>query len=460
MRKKLIYCIVLTKFFALQAQQTVGLIKHTSGSTNGYILFAPIASKITYLIDKCGRSVHTWKSNYTPRQSAYLLPDGSLLRAGNDSVVNFSGRTRGIIEKFDWDNKLIWSYTFPNYRECQHHDVCPLPNGNILVLAWEIKSSQELIALGRDPQQQGKALWAEKIIELKPIGTNSATVVWEWRVLDHIVQDYNASAPNYGSVLENPQLFDINFLAQKLDDWQHFNSVSYNAKLDQIIISNRNHGEFFIIDHSTTIKQAASHQGGKRNKGGDILYRWGNPMTYRAGTKADQQLFGQHYPHWIPEGLKDGGKILVFNNGFLRPEENYSSIDIIDPPVDKKGNYKLMPGTAYLPEEPFWRYMAPNPTRFFSMNISNAQRLPSGNTLICSGANGNFFEIDESKNVVWFYINPIGGNGPIIQGNEPSKNSVFRCFFYEPSYSAFSGRHLTSGSSLEFNPNNAPCSVK
>jgi hypothetical protein len=382
-----------------------------------------------------------------------------LLRTANDSVLNFSGRTRGIIEKFDWESNVIWSYTFPNLKECQHHDICPLPNGNILVLAWEIKGPDEVIKLGRDPKQQGKELWAEKIIELKPVGTKSATVVWEWHVLDHVIQNYDASAPNYGVVSENPQLFDINFLAQKWEDWQHFNSVSYNAKLDQIIISNRNHGEFFIIDHSTTKSEAASHQGGKRNKGGDILYRWGNPIAYGAGTKAEQQLFGQHHPHWIPEGLKDGGRILVFNNGFLRPEENYSSVDIISPPVDKKGNYTLTPGAAYMPEEPIWRYTAPNPTRFFSMNISNAQRLPSGNTLICSGANGNFFEIDENKNVVWFYINPIGNNGPIVQGKEPLKNSVFRCFFYEPSYSAFSGRNLTPGSSLEINPINTPCSV-
>ena len=458
--KRLIYFFVFTNFLLLKAQQTVGLIKHTNGSIDGYILFAPLSSNITYLIDKCGRPVHTWKSNYTPRQSAYLLPDGSLLRTGNDSVPNFSGRTRGIIEKFDWDNNLLWSYRFPNLSECQHHDICPLPNGNILVLAWDLKGAEEVIELGRDPEQIGKTLWAEKIIELKPISTNSATIVWEWRVLDHIIQDYNASAPNYGVVSENPQLFDINFLAQKLDDWQHFNSVSYNAKLDQIVISNRNHSEFFIIDHSTTARQAASHKGGKRNKGGDILYRWGNPMVYRTGTKADQQLYGQHHPHWIPYRLKDGGKILLFNNGFLRPEEKYSSVEIIDLPVDKKGNYKLTPGVAYLPEKPMWQYTAPNPTRFFSVNISNAQRLPKGNTLICSGAHGHFFEIDENKNVVWYYINPINDKGAIVQGSVPIKNHVFRCLFYEPSYSAFSGRNLTPGSPLEINPINVPCSAK
>ena len=65
--------------------------------------------------------------------------------------------------------------------------------------------------------------------------------------------------------------------------------------------------EFWIIDHGTTTAQAAGHTGGRRGRGGDLLYRWGNPRAYRAGTKADRKLFAQHNAHWIPKGLPGAG---------------------------------------------------------------------------------------------------------------------------------------------------------
>ena len=83
----------------------------------------------------------------------------------------------------------------------------------------------------------------------------------------------------------------------------HTNAVAYNAELDQIMLSIHAFSEVWIIDHGTTTEEAASHSGGKRGKGGDLLYRWGNPRAYRTGTNVDQRLFAQHNAHWIPEGL-------------------------------------------------------------------------------------------------------------------------------------------------------------
>jgi hypothetical protein len=54
------------------AQATVGLLRANSAE-DGYILFAPIQSDTTYLIDKCGRLVHQWGSANTPGMSAYPL---------------------------------------------------------------------------------------------------------------------------------------------------------------------------------------------------------------------------------------------------------------------------------------------------------------------------------------------------------------------------------------------------
>ena len=94
----------------------------------------------------------------------------------------------------------------------------------------------------------------------------------------------------------------------------HTNSVAYNEEFDQIILSNRGTSEIWIIDHSTTTEVAATHEGGNSEKGGDLLYRWGNPIAYRAGTENDQMLFGQHDAHWIASGLQGEGNILIFNN--------------------------------------------------------------------------------------------------------------------------------------------------
>ena len=85
-------------------------------------------------------------------------------------------------------------------------------------------------------------------------------------------------------------------------DWTHVNAVCYNPELDQIMLSVHSFSEVWIIDHSTTTEEAASHSGGRRGKGGDLLYRWGNPRAYRSGTRADQRLFAQHDAHWIAQG--------------------------------------------------------------------------------------------------------------------------------------------------------------
>jgi Arylsulfotransferase (ASST) len=195
-------------------------------------------------------------------------------------------------------------------------------------------------------------------------------------------------------------------------DWTHFNGVAYNPEFDQIMVSVHSFSEFWIIDHSTTTPEAASHHGGKSGKGGDLLYRWGNPRTYRGGTKADQRLFSQHNAHWIPPGQPGEGHVLVFNNGSKRPDGTYSSVDELILPVDTQGHYAYKPGTPYGPDKAVWSYTAPKKTDFYSFFISGAQRLPNGNTLICSGANGTIIEVTPDKETVWKYVNPVKGNEP------------------------------------------------
>lgn len=440
---------------------------NTEGSTEGYVLFAPLHSKITYLIDKCGKLVHSWTSDYTPSQSVYLLPNGNLLRSGNDTTNYLIPANGGHIELLDWNSKRLWHYTISNGKERQHHDIYPMPNGNVLVIAYRKRTRAEALAAGRDSVRTGREfILSEKIIELTPVGQDSAVTVWEWKVWDHLVQDLDSTLANYGKVAQNPQLLDLNYTPFAGEDWLHFNSVTYNAELDQVLFSSFHWNEMYIIDHSTTTAQAASHKGGRYGRGGDLLYRWGNPAAYQMGTAADKRLFGQHHPHWIEKGRPGAGKILIFNNGLKRPGERYSSLEIIEPPMDANGNYSLTAGKAFGPKNSSWNYTAPTPTLFFSQNISGAQRLANGNTLICAGSTGRLFEITADKKIVWEYICPVGFE-PVPQGTprgglttSRTNGQVFRCTFYEPSYPAFKGRKLRPGAPIELNPGTYPCLMK
>ena len=462
MRYIILSIVIIFKVYDISAQQTVGMFLKTPGSMDGYVLFSPINSTNTYLIDKCGYSIHTWTSTHRPGQSVYFLSDGTLLRPGNmgNTVFN-AGGNGGVVEQFSWNSTLLWSYTISSAVECQHHDVKKLPNGNILAIVWELKTVSEATLAGRNPSLLGSSLWSEKIVELQPVGSSSANIVWEWQVWDHLIQEYDSTKSNYGIVSQHPELLNLNYYTGSATaiDWLHINSIDYNAALDQIIVSSHSFNEVWIIDHSTSILEASTHSGGLSGRGGDLLYRWGNPIAYNRGTNVNRILYGQHNAHWIEPGLSGEGDMMIFNNGIGRPGGNYSSVEIIHPPIDSLGNYNLQTNQSYAPDSAYWVYKAVNPADFYGQNISGAQRLSNGNTIICIGPKGDFFEIDSMKNTVWHYINPIMQSGIATQGTTPTMNSVFRCSLYEPSYPGFNGFTLLAGSPIELNPLPSNCDM-
>jgi hypothetical protein len=440
-------------------QPKVGVQVNLPKAFQGYTLIFPLQSTKTYLIDMLGRIVRTWQSQYAAGQDAYLLPNGHLLRAAKlgESEALFAGPAQGgRVQEFTWEGKLIWDYKFHNQKQLQHHAITPLPNGNVMLIVWERKTAREALDAGVKPQfvRDGEML-VDSLIEVKPRGLTTGDLVWEWHLWDHLIQDHDRSKKNFGDVAAHPELVDANFgrnsfpafanLTQFLNppadkkgpkkgdskdealaklkgigylgagggrsfagfmpDWTHVNAVSYNARLDQVMLSPREFSEVWIIDHSTTTAEAAGHTGGKYGKGGDLLYRWGNPRAYRAGTAADQRLFSQHDTQWIPEGLPGEGHLLVFNNGGGR-QRNYSSVDEVVLPVGPDGRYEHKPGTAFGPDQPLWSYTAVKKSDFFAPLMSGAQRLPNGNTLICTGFSGTVFEVTPEKEIVWDYINP------------------------------------------------------
>ena len=429
--------------------QTVGLIQHDAGSLDeGYVLFAPINSTTTYLIDKCGRQLKTWSSSYKAGQSAYLLGDGTLFRTANVNNTTFiAGGQGGRIEKIDWNGNVIWSYTVSDATKCQHHDAKVMPNGNVLIIAWESKTNTEAIAQGRNPSLVLSTIWSEQIIEVQPVGSSSGNIVWEWHLWDHLAQDFDSTKLNYKPIASNPQLLNLNYGANVItSDWIHMNAIDYNPNLDQILLSSHNTNEIWIIDHSTTTAQAASHSGGNSGKGGDILYRWGNPQAYNNGTTADQKFFGQHNANWIESGLPFANQIMVFNNGLGRTGGNYSTVEIINPPVN---GYNYATTLPYLPLTNSWIYNNGNPNSYFANNVSGAQQLSNGNVIMCNGPVGTFTEINSSGTTVWKYISPVKATGIISQGSSPSQNLVFRCSFYPQNYIGFNGHTLIPSTIIE-----------
>jgi hypothetical protein len=446
--------------------RTVGLFSNDSTKTfKGYTLFAPKQNKMTYLINNEGRKVHEWKaSTYPPGQAVYLLESGNLLRTcmtpGN---LGTGGGEGGRIEEYNWNDSLVWYLNYSTTAYMQHHDIKRLPNGNIIMLVVEKKTLAEIIAAGFDTSKiqepdfnQKQILLPDCVIEIHPTSPSGGTVVWEWHVWDHLIQNFNSAKLNYGVPSAHPELIDAAGDHKNLPlFWNHMNSIDYNPALDQIALSVRGNSEVWIIDHSTTTLEAKGHTGGIRGKGGDLLYRWGNPVTYGAGTISDAKYYQQHDVEWVKTGCPGAGNLTCFNNGVGR---NYSTIDEITPPVDSSGNYTIVSGSAFGPKNLTWTYQATPPTSLYAQDISGAHRLPNGNTLIDQGTLGRFLEVTSAGELVWEYINPVSASGPLDQGSyipdDPTHpgeklNSVFRIYRYAPDYTAFNGKDLTPGDYIE-----------
>ncbi len=412
---------------ALESKKNISNKSYIS-EDGGYTLFSPENSFTTYLINYNKEVVHVWQSQYLPGHSVYLLENGHLLRTVflGAHPVFLAGGMGGGVQEINWNGTVVWDFKYSSDTYLSHHDIQYLSNGNVLLIAWELRSYAEAVTAGRNPDLVSMfGLWPDHIIEVEPTSPTSGDIVWEWHVWDHLIQDYDPTKQNYGVVEDHPELIDINF-GRATMDWNHINSIEYNPEFDQILLSVHNFNEIWVIDHSTTTEEAASHTGGNSEKGGDLLYRWGNPIAYRAGTTANQKLYGQHDARWIEPGCPGEGNILVFNNGLGRPGVPYSSVDEIAPPVDNNGSYYIEPGSAFGPDEQLWIYTAENPPDFYAYMISGAQRITNGNTVICDGKHGRFFEVTYDKQTVWEYINPYPS---------PALNNVFKIERYPSNYS-------------------------
>ena len=382
----------------------------------GLTLFTPspqigFSETNTYLINNESEIIHQWSHPARCSSMPYLMPDSTLyypcLNSNNYMDVAAAG---GRIIKYNWDGEVLWDFTWSGEDYIQHHDIEPLPNGNILLLSNERKSMQEAIDRGRI-NIHGE-IWPDMIVEISPEGLNGGTVVWEWHFWDHLVQDIDSSKLNYGDIRENYGKLDINVAeiqetgpgGQYSGDWMHANSIHYNQEYDQIIISCRRTNEFYIIDHSTTIEEAASDTGGNSGKGGNFLYRWGNPQNYGRGDSTNLIIIAQHSVNWIPEGYPGENNILIFNNNFtpfVSPSNSVSSVIEITPPINSNFTYNINNEEPFGPQEFTWFYNGDEDFDFLSIIQGGAFRLSNGNTLITTFGNPTIFEVNPEGEIEW-----------------------------------------------------------
>jgi hypothetical protein len=441
---------------------------------NGYTLFG--VGNRSFLLDMEGRVVHTWPVGTNP----HLLDNGHIVDASKDDPSGFQG-----FKEVDWDGKTVWEYTEKREDYAPHHDWVRIFNKKLnapttLYIANRSITPEQAIAAGADPRKgpyrEGQM---DAVVEVDMQGN----IIWEWWFFDHTVQDVDPAKPNYvgpgKTMADYPGRINLNMPGRPLKrDWLHCNSLDYSAESGHLVI-NSVQGELYVIDHDGTFVAGDPKASTTKaaSPAGDFLYRFGDPARYAQGdpprvlenwdsaTSGHKQMGGSHDAQWIRPGLTGAGHLLVFNNGqYLFQRTPQSSILEINPFLDASGRdtgkYVNPPETGYRREtydrdthnEPrwiskqvVWSYRSINSHGFFSHIGSSGQRLPNGNTFICSDTEGHFFEVTADGQLAWEYINPVTRDGAVkVLGDVlPMTNSVFRAYRYGPDHPAFQGRDLT-----------------
>ncbi|MBW1667108.1 MAG: aryl-sulfate sulfotransferase [Deltaproteobacteria bacterium] len=376
---------------------------------NGYTLYAPNDAKgkalkpydtdaKAFLIDMNGNVVHTWKLPFPPGDHGVLLPNGHYLMLGvtkeaapgRPGVGKYHmGGEAGYLFELDWDGNIVFQYKDLN----SNHDFDKLPNGDYIYVAWEKvpKDIQKKVRGGQKGTEfKDGSMFSTYFREVTPQGKT----VWEWHAYKHFDTDIDIIGPIH------PR-----------SEWDHCNNIDVMEN-GNILTDFRHLDSMMVIDKKTK----------------NIIWRWGNvayldkktgALEFRRtgpmqlGTK-NKTMGGPHDCNEIAPGLPGAGHFLCYDNGMYVDTSRAVEVD------PKTGKVVWESASSRGPGPKITR-------RHFSSFISGAERLPNGNTLICAGANGRFFEVTPAKEIVWEYINP--RDGQTFTGG-----MVFRAHRYGPDF--------------------------
>lgn len=407
--------------FVARAQDGIQL--NLPATQDGYVLVNSYST--TVLLDECGGIVNSWETG-NPHYHVKLLPSGNIYYLEENTIY-----------EQNWEGEIVVEIPRPDPLLKFVYDIIKLTNGNYLVNCRRSVSKSDLDLLGWD-NSLGVPNIMDGIVEINPEGE----IVWEWNIADHLIQDEYLDLDTYGVVSDHPERMDVQAVSSF--DWAFgeafmFNGFDYNEQLDQIIISARKANEIIIIDHSTTTEEAASSMGGRYGRGGDLLFRWGNPSNYVSAEDGDHYLHFQHNPNWIKYG-EYAESIIVYSNNL--DSESSSEIFILSPVIDSDGSYVMM-DSLFLPRIPDRVISSSNISSDYT---SGAVVMPNGNIFITVGQEDRLIEVDESDTPVWVY-------------ELPGFQYTYRSEKYAADFPAFTDRDLVAEGALENPPSTYECSV-
>ena len=331
--------------------------------------------KSAYLTSKTGEKLKTWNFDSKLGNDIELMPDGGVIGIFKPESVSFSfGGYGGILKRFDSDGSLLWQFEVNNDTELMHHDFEILPNGNILILIWEKFTSDEALNMGFAGDGP---IYLEKLVEFIP---ETKDIVWEWSSADHLIQDYESSAENFGVVAKHPERINLNYSNQDNGDLMHANGLTYDPKRDVVFLSVNFYSEVWVIPHQFDTQESKTELG-------NLIYRFGNPLAFNG--EEERLFYNNHHPSLINLNASSLDNFLIYMNGSMSHQSKV--FEFILPAV-----FDSVPLNWFNPKIN-WTFTDPD---LFSAKISGAYRLPNGNTLICEGDFG-YWEVNSSGSIVW-----------------------------------------------------------
>jgi hypothetical protein len=332
----------------------------------GYTLFAPITDQRTaYLIDLAGVVVHTWEMPCPPGYATYLTGDGTLFYNGKAPL---EGPPRFMHQRPARAGVALeadWDGQVLWQVSHADHHHDGIRLRNGNVMLLCLAPLPADIARSVRGGIPGTEFDGTMHGDYLVEMTTSGQVVWQWRSWEHLDPDSDCITPQ-----------------DRRHEWTHANAVAEMPD-GNLVVSFRYISTVVIVDR----------------RSGEIIWKLGPPL-----------LAQQHSPVPLPDG-----RLLLFDNGTHRADDPVPYSRVIDVDIASK---RIV-----------WCYQERDPIDFFSPFLAGAQRLPNGNTLICEGNFGRFFEVAPDGVVVWEYVNPYFG-ALAAQPGGPLSNAVFRALRY------------------------------